>query len=155
MRERTDKKLSEHQQRGEQRRCLPADHVAHGSTGLPIRHCELRLFDLGNMPLGPTTASNDFRLQHSNNWCRKKVPWHCRDWIAEALTAFGRWLSRRNEVEWRRPAHFSDRREDPRRPQLSLHGVLIDLAVLHDHDKVLARIRNPIEVGDRIAVNPR
>jgi hypothetical protein len=57
--------------------------------------------------------------------------------------------------EKRRGSAPADRREDPPRPQLSLHGVLIDLAVLHDHDEVLAWIRNPIEVGDRIAVNPR
>jgi hypothetical protein len=63
----------------------------------------------------------------------------------------GHWRPSKNAVG----SATADRREDPPRPQLSLHGVLIDLAVLQDYDEVLAWIRNPIEVGDRIAVNPR
>ncbi len=50
---RTDQELCQHQQRGEQRRYLPADHAVHAITGRPTRNRELRLSDLGNMWFGP------------------------------------------------------------------------------------------------------
>lgn len=38
-----------------------------------------------------------FRRQHSNH--RSPQPLPCRDWIAKALNAFGRWFFGRNEAE--------------------------------------------------------
>jgi hypothetical protein len=35
----------------------------------------------------------------------------------------------------------------------SLQSILVDLAVLHDHDDILCGIRNELDIGQRITVN--
>ena len=34
-----------------------------------------------------------------------------------------------------------------------MQGILVDLPVLHDHHKILVRIGDEVEVGDRVAID--